>query len=235
MSRWRGDGDFQRPSDAEDGDAGAAPAPRRYASPLIAERRARILDEAKKLIGDVGADAFTLRDLARAANVSVTTIYNIFGDKEGVIAHALREFHAGIRLVLPNNATNLSGYLRAIGDTTLVVCANRAYALALADLFFSRSLAPALFDVVRGMPLQVFSQWLWTAERDGLISARCSAAQAETSFTNMEWASVKDWGAGRIDDAELVVARQRSFLLIATAIAVDPVRSEADALLQSLR
>ncbi|WP_197277271.1 TetR/AcrR family transcriptional regulator [Sphingomonas profundi] len=213
--------------------ARAAPASRRYASPLIAERRQRILDETKRLIGEVGLEGFTLRDLGERAGVSVTTVYNIFGDKEGVIAHALREFHAGIRLVLPASGANLAGFCRAIADTTAIVIENRSYSLALADLYFSRSLAPGLYAVIRGMPLQILSHWLWTAARDDLLRDTDTAA-VETGFANLEWASIKDWGAGRIADGDLAAVRQRSFLTIALAAARPPLREAADGMLAAL-
>jgi AcrR family transcriptional regulator len=208
--------------------------PRRYASPLIAERRARILEEAKKLISEVGAEKFTVRDLGQRANVSVATIYNIFGDKEGVIGLALREFHAGIKLVFPTTATNLKSYCSTVADTTKVVIANRAYALALGDLYFSPSLSTTLFDVIRGMPLQVSTQWLWAAERENLLRESADIVLAQNSFANLEWGSVKDWGAGRLLDDQLSGVRQRSFLIFVLTVSNDTVRDAALKLLQEL-
>lgn len=225
--------DFSFEGDNPASDGGGVTA-RRYASQSIADRRQRILDETKKLIGEVGLDGFTLRDLGRQAGVSVTTIYNIFGDKEGVIAHALREFHAGIKLNLPASGANIAGYCRTIADTTDVVVANRAYALALAELYFSRSLVRPLYAVIKGMPLQVFSHWLWTAERDGLLIGGVDPQTIETSFANLEWASIKDWGAGRVTDDQLSATRQRSFVLSVLAISKEELRTNALALLAEL-
>jgi AcrR family transcriptional regulator len=225
--------DFSFENDDQRADGAGATA-RRYASQSITDRRQRILDETKKLIGEVGLDGFTLRDLGRSAGVSVTTIYNIFGDKEGVIAHALREFHAGIKLNLPANGANISGYCRTIADTTEVVIANRAYALALAELYFSRSLVQPLYAVIKGMPLQVFSHWLWTAERDGLLLDGIDPQKIETSFANLEWASIKDWGAGRVTDDQLSATRQRSFVLTVLAVSKETLRTDALALLAEL-
>lgn len=201
---------------------GADRAPRRYASATIAQRRKRILEATLQLIGEMGADGFTLRDLGRRAEVSVTTIYNIFGDKEGVIGHALREFHAGIKLSFPARASDLKGFLETIASTTEVVLANKAYALALGDLYFSRSLTPKLFDVIRGMPLAVFEQWLWLAERESLLEGPLKNEVTRT-FANLEWGSVKDWGAGRIADSELSQVRQHSFLIAVMTVASEPV------------
>ena len=207
---------------------------RRYASPQIAERRRRILDAVKTLIGEVGAEGFTLRDLGQRAGVSVTTIYNIFGDKESVIAHALREFDAGIPLHLPADPADLTGYLRVISETSAVVIAHRAYAVALADLYFSRSLSEALFDVIRSFPLHVFSPWRDRAREAGLLRERGKSSVGERCYANLEWAAVKDWGATRIDDAELVRTRHRNFLLMIVAECDLPLAERAGAMLATL-
>jgi AcrR family transcriptional regulator len=213
--------------------AEAVRTPRRYASATIAQRRKRILDATLQLIGEMGADGFTLRDLGRRAEVSVTTIYNIFGDKEGVIGHALREFHGGIKLSFPARASDLSGFLEIIASTTDVVLANRAYALALGDLYFSRSLTPKLFEVIRGMPLAVFDQWLWLAERDRILESS-RKDEAARSFANLEWGSVKDWGAGRIADSQLARVRQHSFLTAVMVVASEPIAQAARRLLAEI-
>lgn len=207
---------------------------RRYASPQIAERRRRILDEVKKLIGERGAEGFTLRDLGQRAGVSITTIYNVFGDKESVIAHALREFDSDIPLRLPDDPFDLQGYLEAIAYTSSVVIAHRSYALALADLYFSNSLSETLFEVIRSFPLHVFSAWRERAAEAGLLAGRMTSLAAESCYDNMEWGAVKDWGAGRNDDAELVRMRQRHFLVMVMADGAPAVAERAGAMLAAL-
>ena len=49
-------------------------------------RRRRILDAATKLLQKGGAEALTMRDLARASKVSEMTPYNLFGSKGGIVA-----------------------------------------------------------------------------------------------------------------------------------------------------
>ena len=49
------------------------------------KRRARILTEARGLLARGGFEAMNLRDLARLADVTVPTIYNLIGNKEEVI------------------------------------------------------------------------------------------------------------------------------------------------------
>lgn len=51
-----------------------------------AERRARIIAAARELVEKHGYDGLTMRDLAAAANVSVPTLYNLFGGKDAILA-----------------------------------------------------------------------------------------------------------------------------------------------------
>lgn len=54
-----------------------------------AERRRRILAAARRLVVSKGYEGLTMRDLARAARVSVPTLYNLFGSKDAILVAAL--------------------------------------------------------------------------------------------------------------------------------------------------
>ncbi len=56
-------------------------------------RRERILNAAREMLIDGGPDAVSMRDLAVAADVSVPTLYNLFGSKNGILAAAMQELH----------------------------------------------------------------------------------------------------------------------------------------------
>ena len=65
------------------------------------KRRDRLLSEARALLSVHGFEAFNLRELARLAEVTVPTIYNLIGNKEDVLValfgEALAEIEARIR------------------------------------------------------------------------------------------------------------------------------------------
>jgi AcrR family transcriptional regulator len=52
------------------------------------ERRARMLDAVRALVAEQGWRALTVRELARRCRVSVPTLYNQFGGKDGLLAAA---------------------------------------------------------------------------------------------------------------------------------------------------
>ena len=51
----------------------------------MAERRARILDAAERVIRETGGIEFSMRSLAASAETSPATPYNLFGSKEGLL------------------------------------------------------------------------------------------------------------------------------------------------------
>ena len=64
------------------------------------ERRNRILDAAREIIASTGFETLTMRELARAARVTVPTIYNLIGSKDELLRAAVEQqtegFIAGI-------------------------------------------------------------------------------------------------------------------------------------------
>ncbi len=61
-----------------------------------AERRARILAAARRLIAARGYDGLTMRELAEASRVSVPTLYNLFGGKHAILLGELHETLAAV-------------------------------------------------------------------------------------------------------------------------------------------
>jgi len=55
----------------------------------VVERRNRIIAVTRELIGELGIEGITMRDLASRCNVAVATLYNQFGSREAIIADAL--------------------------------------------------------------------------------------------------------------------------------------------------
>jgi AcrR family transcriptional regulator len=60
-----------------------APRSRREAN--VAARRQHILESARTLLAEAGQDGFSMRKLAREADLSVTTLYNLVGSREDIL------------------------------------------------------------------------------------------------------------------------------------------------------
>ena len=53
-------------------------------------RRERIITTTRALIGEIGIEGITMRNLAQRCDVAVATLYNQFGSREAIIAAALQ-------------------------------------------------------------------------------------------------------------------------------------------------
>jgi AcrR family transcriptional regulator len=60
------------------------------------ERRAAILATAREMIADVGYEAVKVRELAERCRVSVPTLYNQFGGKDGLLGAAIEDHFVGV-------------------------------------------------------------------------------------------------------------------------------------------
>lgn len=56
-----------------------------------AKRREEILDHARALFGERGVDATTMAEIAEAAGVSTPTVFNYFGNKDGILISIIAE------------------------------------------------------------------------------------------------------------------------------------------------
>ena len=60
-------------------------------TPTQQARRLRILEATRTLVGEHGYDGMIMRDIATAASVSPTTLYNLYNTKDELVLEALRD------------------------------------------------------------------------------------------------------------------------------------------------
>ncbi|WP_370312879.1 TetR/AcrR family transcriptional regulator [Sagittula sp.] len=76
--------------DDEQAAGGAEPAPG-LRSRKKARRHEEILDQARALFSEKGVDAVTMAEIAEAAGVSTPTVFNYFGNKDGILIAMITE------------------------------------------------------------------------------------------------------------------------------------------------
>jgi AcrR family transcriptional regulator len=192
----------------------------RYISDSILARRRRMLEAAKQMIAEGGPDAFTIRELGRRAEVSVTTIYTTYGDKLGLIAAAIEDYYQSLPLARAPQTTSLSALLTATDDARQAILGNRAYARQYAELYFSPSVDPRIYKVIRDTSTASSGHlpWLHKAIRDGDVIAGLTPDYLATQFANHRLMVIHDWAHGRIGDDAVGTAIKMAFLILARAI-----------------
>ncbi|MEM7019903.1 MAG: TetR/AcrR family transcriptional regulator [Pseudomonadota bacterium] len=111
------------------------------------ERRTRILETARRMIVETGYQSVTVRELARQCGVSVPTLYNQFGGKDGVLSAAVESYFREI-FSAPEKLATEPGYKRIM--SIVERWADELVALS----GHHRSLVDALTSVQPNAPVQ---------------------------------------------------------------------------------
>jgi AcrR family transcriptional regulator len=189
---------------------------RRYDSPIMADRRRRILDEARAIIDDLGIEGFTIRELSRRAGVAQRTLYNQFGSKEDILASAIHDHFAGLLAALPAPpaAADFEGHLQRIDALVDRTVELKRYATAMVGVFFSPTVDPRLYQTLRWISGGGTAVWVPEAVRTGVLQ-KLSAEDVErlsTLIINTGYANITDWSAGRISAGEMKLRFKLNFL-----------------------
>lgn len=220
--------------------AASAPRPRakrgRYVSDSILARRARILEAAKAMIAESGEPGFTVRELAKRARVSVTTVYANFGDKEGVIASAMEDYFRGLTQAQAPVQATLSKILRATDGVRESVLENAGYARAYAAIFFSQSVDPRIYKVIARISFTAAGQgdWILRALRRGEGAPGVTEELVETMLINTRMSLLNDWARGATPEADITHVAKAAFLVLARGMTTGAAQAEAGAALERL-
>ena len=218
----------------------SGPEPRRkYDSPVMQDRRQRILLEAQALLDEAGVDGFTIRELSRRAGVAQRTLYNVFGSKEDIVASAI-ELHFTSRLgelPPPGAGSDIEAYLARMDAVLDRAMRLRRYSTAMVAVFFSPGVDRRIYDSLRRISETGSGSWVRRAVEDRLLAPLTPLDQERLSnlLVNMGYANITDWAAERISGDELKFRYRFNLLLCIRPLARAPHRPMIDALLRRLR
>lgn len=205
-----------------------APQRQRYSSPLMQERRRRILAEARTLLAQAGEAGFNIRELSRRASVSSRTLYHAFGAREGILAHAIAEHVEGLREEWA--ATPLRGDVDSVlaeyDAVAVEIGRNPAYNSVLVALYFSPSPIEAALESIRSLPADRIGRWLDAAPKGSLLPG-LDRARVTEQHVNGELSTYHRWAVGRIALGDLADELRISFLTTLLTITTGPVRKGA--------
>jgi len=218
----------------QDGETTGSTPRRRYASPLMADRKNRILSEAQKLLDEAGVDGFTIRELSRRAGVAQRTLYNVFGSKEEIVASAIELHFQGL---VASMALPVGGELDQMIDRGAAivewVIRLRRYASAMVGVFFAPNADPRIHESLVRVWRSGVGAWFHSERGRGEL-VRMSPGQREALaaiILNTGYANIGDWTAGRISEAEFRRRTRVNLLLICRGYLRPKARARADALI----
>lgn len=208
-----------------------------YASPLIQERRRRILKETRRLIAQKGLANFSVRELCHQADIAQRTLYNHFSSKERAAAFAIKEAFDEIRyhVHFKTEATTIEGMIdRAIAINTRNLRA-RNYALAVVTIYFSPSTTDDVWEVLQKMGTSGITVLLESLAANGQIEPWADIEEVALTFSNTSFAIINEWCLGRLSDAAYIRRVVDALLLLLCGACRGEARETAMRILKEIR
>lgn len=192
--------------------------------------RSRILVAARGLVLDHGTTAFTMAELADAADVALVTPYNHFDSKAGVL-NALLDLEGAQTQVAERiaKASSEDGL-----ELTLAFGESRARRY-LADAPLYRPVFKGLlgFDPAaedhgsqRGSWVQLWQQGLLLASAAGDLAVGVETAPVARSLQRQFNVLLRDWALGHIDDQQFAPETRYAITLLLSAVVSEELRPD---------
>lgn len=208
-----------------------------YSSPLIIERRRRLLRETRHMIAEEGLEGFSVRKLCTRAGVAQRTLYNAFHNKDRLIALAIREaydeFHRYVRYKTDKNA--LAGVLDRLISVNRRNFRVRNYTRAVVSIYFSPTTPRDIWQTLQDMSLIRMREWLTFVRESGQMEPWVNIEHLSDLIANMQYAVINDWCNERIPDDEYLVRLVEGMLLLVIGSMRGALHEEARDFLQELQ
>lgn len=198
-----------------------------------ARRKDRILDAALAVVRENGATRLTIEKVARLADVSPATVYNLVGTKDKVLLATIDRAFARLRIRLPTEHDAPDAPVKLIlglaeQAVAVLISDEQAYRDILAHTGqFSTTGASMAFDPARMQVDAVLS-----AQRNGIIRAGLDAPALGRQFYICYLGGLYAWVSKHLTNEGFLIATRQNIIAVLAASVTEPYRAQYLAMLQ---
>lgn len=196
--------------------------PPKYASSKMANRRERVLEEARALVAEVGYESMTTRQLAERAGVSPATLFNIFGNKENLVVTAVGAHLTGYFETETKLSASIDDFFAMVNTMPTEILRAPEYAKAMVAIFFSPKTHNSVRDTLREISQRQQLPLLKALHAKKQLNRWATPELASDQLTNAFYSDLHDWAIERISDREMKRRLKISALSILKAAIVGP-------------
>ncbi len=192
-------------------------------------RRARILSEARRLITGRGYEALNTRALAKAAEVSAPTLYNLIGSKDEILQalelEAIEQIEARLSKVAGDEPLAMAEAI--VHESAALFAEDESYyrAAVVAGERRAGGASHAEGGLVGQRAVDMAAKACRAATAAGLLRGNVGVGVLSQQMYQCYLTPFRDWGYGEIDLAEFKRRVLRGFYLLLAADAVEEFRS----------
>lgn len=186
-----------------------------------AGRRKRIVDAARALLEEPGDATLSMREIAKRANVSIATPYNLFGSKRAIVRAVIedaREFHE--RFASVKDLTGVEQIFEALKLTlSYHVEQPEFYRTIWASLLDSTGSAELRSELITPQSEQFWVTLLTQATDEGLLTKETDVTIIQETLSMVFAGAMLKWvlGGCSVEDLEPLICRGYGLVLVGTA------------------
>lgn len=189
---------------------------KRTLTPAQQARRTRILEASRKLLAEQGYDGMIMRDVAQLAEVSPTTLYNLYNTKDELLLAALRESVAESW----RRAAELEpdpGFERLLAQMRMSAVQTRenpAFAKAIVRALFKANADDAILEFLIERNQRAVATSLRAMSERNELQPTCDLDALARSMVANFWSIYFLWASNLIDAHQLERELQRGYLAL---------------------
>jgi AcrR family transcriptional regulator len=188
-----------------------------YTSDRLTSRKARILKEARTIIGEKGLDNLNMRELAARSGVALATLYNLYGSKDNLIGFAVNNFFEPIvenTIASANSKTPLNRLLLLLEKLAQDVINTPAYARVVVSLYYKPEPGEAIHRMLYDLAFKEFSQLIDAMRNDENFIPWASTPLLADEIAEQIMVRIYQWCREDLRDNELADIMKYSVLQI---------------------
>jgi AcrR family transcriptional regulator len=208
----------------------------RSLTPNQAQRRAKILQATRDLVTRHGYHGTIMRDVAALANVSATTLYNLYNTKDELLLEALRDRIEASTVQARRHAPE-PGYEYLLAHVRSVCRQTRrspAYVNAIAQALFRSSPGDPLAEVLLAGLQEDVERSLRAMSDAGHLHPGAQIDLLARALTSSFWSNFLLWNKGRLALKDLETAQLNGYLSMLIPVTVGSANDTLRGRLQAL-
>jgi AcrR family transcriptional regulator len=193
-------------------------------------RRGRILEATRNLVTRHGYDGMIMRDVAARAEVSATTLYNLYNSKDELLLEALRErvTNAITQAVQESDGPGCAYLLAHLSNVCKETRKSPAYVAAIAQALFRASPGEPLVEVLLGGLHADAMHSLHAMKKASELQPETELRPLATALVGSFWSVFLLWDKGFLELAGLERAQLRGYLSVLIPAAQGRVRRDLE-------
>jgi len=162
-------------------------------------RRERILHSTRDQLSQVGYEGLNMRELAVIADVSTSTLYNLYQSKDALILAALEDQLAEINaVVVKTNTSGLGRYVARVEAVADQIVETPKYAEAMGKMLFSADAQDPIVQLLIGTSLSFNGEELAEMAVSGELRLETDRDFLARLLSSVGWSTVLMWMKGYV-------------------------------------